>query len=580
MFQIKWLWDNLKGYRAVYVTALCLTVICQSMYIITPYYSSRIVDEYIYGEGAAENLANDPNGLIMLCLAMVGFTVMRSCVAYTSGICYEKASQGIIYKVRNHLFATVQSQDADFFNKNRTGDLMNRLSGDLDMVRHSVAWIIKAFLECIVLYTASVFFFFSIDWLMAICMISLTPLIFIITQVLRKRIGPKFEEQRERLSSLNTGAEENISGNRVVKAFAREEFEQEKFEEKSKAYSEINKEVSLTWLHFFPYIEVTAQSLMAMHLLAGGMFVISGRITVGEFTAFSGLIWTMSNPMRMLGNIMNDLQRFNASLKKLIEVYFAAPLIVDRADAYDIEGRLDGKIEFEDVSFSFDGKNPVLKNISFSIAPGETVAIMGPTGSGKTTLVNLISRMYDTTSGRVLVDDKDVRMLKLKQLRGNIGVTTQEVLLFSDTIEGNIAFGRSDMSDEEVRRYAELAAADGFIRETTDGYDTIIGERGVGLSGGQKQRIALARALAIKPSILILDDTTSAVDMETERYIRKSISELDFPCTKIIIAQRISSTKDADKIIILRDGKIEDMGTHDELLERGGYYREVYDLQV
>ncbi|MGN1088947.1 MAG: ABC transporter ATP-binding protein, partial [Huintestinicola sp.] len=500
--------------------------------------------------------------------------------AYTSGICYEKASQGIIYKVRNHLFATVQSQDADFFNKNRTGDLMNRLSGDLDMVRHSVAWIIKAFVECIVLFTASVVFFFSIDWLMAICMISLTPLIFIITQILSKYIGPKFAEQRERLSSLNTAAEENISGNRVVKAFAREEFEEEKFDEKSKAYSEINKDVSLTWLHFFPYIEVTAQSLMVVHLLAGGMFVISGRITVGEFTAFSGLIWTMSNPMRMLGNIMNDLQRFNASLKKLIEVYFAAPLIVDRADAYDIDGRLDGKIEFENVSFSFDGKNPVLKDISFSIEPGETVAIMGPTGSGKTTLVNLISRMYDTTSGRVLVDDKDVRMLKLKQLRGNIGVTTQDVLLFSDTIEGNIAFGRSDMSDEDVRRYAKLAAADDFIKETTDGYDTIIGERGVGLSGGQKQRIALARALAIKPSILVLDDTTSAVDMETERYIRKSISELDFPCTKIIIAQRISSTKDADKIIILRDGRIEDMGTHDELLERGGYYREVYDLQV
>lgn len=580
MFQIRWLWDNLKGYRAVYVTALCLTVICQSMYIITPHYSSRIVDEYIYGDGAAENLAGNPDGLIMLALAMVGFTVLRSCVAYTSGICYEKASQGIIYKVRNHLFATVQAQDADFFNKNRTGDLMNRLSGDLDMVRHSVAWIIKAFIECIVLFSASVVFFFSIDWLMALCMISLTPLIFIITQILRKHIGPKFAEQRESLSSLNTAAEENISGNRVVKAFAREEFEEEKFDEKSKAYSEINKDVSLTWLHFFPYIEVTAQSLMVVHLLAGGMFVISGRITVGEFTAFSGLIWTMSNPMRMLGNIMNDLQKFNASLKKLIEVYFAAPLIVDRADAYDIDGRLDGKIEFENVSFSFDGKNPVLKDISFSIEPGETVAIMGPTGSGKTTLVNLISRMYDTTSGRVLVDDKDVRMLKLKQLRGNIGFTTQDVLLFSDTIEGNIAFGRSDMSEEDVRRYAKLAAADDFIKETTDGYDTIIGERGVGLSGGQKQRIALARALAIKPSILVLDDTTSAVDMETERYIRKSISELDFTCTKIIIAQRISSTKDADKIIILRDGRIEDMGTHDELLERGGYYREVYDLQA
>lgn len=580
MFQIKWLWENLKGYRAVYIAALCMTLICQSMYIITPHYSQRIIDEYIYGENAAYNLETNSRGLVILVLCMIGFTFLRTCITYTSNICYEKASQGIIYKVRNYLFANVQRQDSDFFDKNRTGDLMTRISGDLDMIRHSVAWIIKSILECLVLYTVSVVFFFSIDWLMALCMIALTPVIFAITMSLKNVVGPKYVALRDKLSAMNTGAEENISGNRVIKAFAREPYEIEKFDAQNMEYSAANKEASLTWLRYFPYIEITAQALSVVQLLAGGFFVITGRITVGEYTAFSGLIWTMTNPMRMLGNIVNDLQRFMASLNKIIEIYYARPLIVDRADAVDKPEKFKGDIEFRNVSFTYNGKNDVLKNISFKINSGETVAVMGPTGSGKTTLVNLISRMYDVNKGTVYVDGQNVRMLKLGQLRKNIGAAAQDVLLFSDTIDGNIAFGRSDMPEEEVVEYASLAAADDFIRKTSDGYNTIIGERGVGLSGGQKQRISLARALAVRPSILILDDTTSAVDMETEKYIQESLRSLDFECTKIIIAQRISSAKDADKIIILKDGMIEDIGTHDELISREGYYKEVYELQT
>lgn len=556
-----------------------MTVICQSMYIITPHYSQRIIDTYLYGENAAQNLANDPNGLIALAAAMIGFTFLRTCITYSSALLYEKASQGIIYSVRNHLFSNIQRQDRDFFDRNNTGDLMTRLSGDLDMVRHTIAWIIKALVECIVLFAASVVFFFSIDWLMAICMISLTPIIFIITNGLKRVIGPKYVELRDKLSAMNTGAEENISGNRVVKAFAREDYEIAKFDAQNKEYSEANKAAGLKWLDFFPFIEITAQSLSVVQILAGGLFVISGRITVGEYTAFSGLIWTLSNPMRMLGNIMNDLQRFVASLNKIIEVYYARPLIVDRADAEDKPERFKGSIEFENVSFAYNKNAEVLHDLTFSVKPGETVAIMGPTGSGKTTLIDLISRVYDVTSGSVKVDGTDVRMLKLGQLRKNIGIAAQDVLLFSDTIDGNIAFGNSSMSEEEVVSCAKLAAADAFIRKTSDGYNTIVGERGVGLSGGQKQRISLARALAVKPSILILDDTTSAVDMETEKHIQNSLNSLDFECTKLIIAQRISSTKDADKIIILRNGRIEDIGTHEELIKREGYYREVYELQ-
>ena len=312
--------------------------------------------------------------------------------------------------------------------------------------------------------------------------------------------------------------------------------------------------------------------------MVGGMFLINGTLTMGEYIAISGLIWAIANPMRNLGIYVNDLQRFMASSMKIIEIYYSQPTIVDRTDAVDSTERLKGEIEFKNVSFKY-GKNEVLSDISFKVAPGETVAIMGETGSGKTTLINLIPRFYDVAQGEVLVDGVNVRMRKLKQLRRNIGMATQDVLLYSDTIDGNIAYGDSSMPEEDVKKYAELAAADSFISKMPDGYETLIGERGVGLSGGQKQRISLARALAVKPSILILDDTTSAVDMETEAHIQESLRNLDFNCTKIIIAQRISSTKDADKIIILKDGRIAEMGTHDELLKNKGYYYEVFTLQ-
>ncbi len=569
----------MKGNRVSYICALCLTVICQSMYIITPYLTQQIIDTFINHENAMENLRLHTDILIIMLVQMVAFTVLRAAIQYTGNILYEHSSQGLIYRIRKILFANIQSQDASFYDYYRTGDIMTRVSGDLDMVRHSVAWIIKTFLECIVLFGATAVYFFTIDWLMALCMLILTPLIMLITSKLKKKIGPQYVDLRERLSQMNTSAEENISGNRVVKAFAREDYEIKKFNEKNENYNKANIKASLTWLKFFPLLEIVSQSLMVIQLLCGGIFVVCGRLTLGEYAAFSGLVWTISNPMRTLGNIINDFQRFTASANKIIELYYGRPKIVDRADAVDLEnGRLKGKIVFENVSFSY-GSKEVLHDLSFTINPGETVAIMGETGSGKTSLINLIPRIYDADKGKILLDDIDIHMLKLGQLRGSIGMATQDVLLFSDTIDGNISFGDTGISEEDVKKFAEASDAHGFISRMEDGYDTIVGERGVGLSGGQKQRISLARALAVKPSVLILDDTTSAVDFETEKHIQNSLANLDFPCTKIIIAQRISSTKDADKIIILQGGKIADIGTHEELISREGYYKEVYDLQ-
>ncbi len=579
MFQLRWLWKNMKGSRAAYIAALFLSIACNAMYITSPYFQSRIIDTFISNDNAAENLKNQKGLLWWLLIGMVGFTLLRTVLQYACNMYYETSSQGMIYRVRTHLFRKIENQDMDFYDRYRTGDLMTRLTGDLDMVRHMVSWVIKGCVESIALFTASMVYFFTIDWRTALCIMAMTPAIFVITRRFSKKAGPAYRKVREASSDLNTAAQENISGNRVVKAFAREQFEMDKFRERDEAYRAANVSAAKVWLKFQPMIDLAAGSLAVVLLLCGGIFMIKQHLTMGQYVAISGLLWAVSNPMRNMGNYVNDFFRFMASAGKIIEIYYEAPKIVDRSDAVEDKDRLKGEIEFRNVSYSIKGK-PILKNLNFRINAGEHVVIMGSTGSGKTSLINLIPRFYECSEGQVLVDGKDVREHKLKTLRQNISIATQDVLLYSDTIDSNIAFGDSDLEEEYVKHCAELAAASEFIEKLPMKYETIVGERGVGLSGGQKQRISLARALAVRPAVLILDDTTSAVDMETESFIQNSLDKrLDFPCTKIVIAQRISSSRNADKIIILENGSIADIGTHDELIQREGYYKQIYELQ-
>ena len=573
MFQIKWIWENMKGYRGRYILALFMTMIGQIMYLTNPIFGRKIVDTFIYNDNAAENLVSGRRLLIMLCLGMVVFTLVRTVIQFSSNMLYEVCSQGMLSKIRNYLFANVQKQDMTFYDRSSTGDIMTRLSGDLDMVRHSVAWIIKALLESIVLFTTSTVYFFILDPVMAICLLALTPLIFIISGIFRKDVGPKYVDLRERLSKLNTAAQENIAGNRVVRAFAREDYEIDRFSEKNKEYSEANKNAAMTWLKYFPYIETTAQGLTVVQLIAGGIFVITGRLTMGEYVAFSGLIWSLSNPMRNVGALINDLQRFMASASKIVEVYYSRPFIVNRSDAKEMSEKLRGGVEFKNVSFSYDG-TPVLKDVSFKINAGETVAIMGETGSGKTTLVNMIPRLYDPKRGEVLVDGVNVRFIKLETLRRNIGMAMQDVLLWSDTIDGNIAFGNSDMPEEDVHRFAHAADADNFIANLSDGYETIVGERGVGLSGGQKQLIAFARTLISDPKILVLDEATSSIDAKTEKLLQEGLDRLLEGRTSFIIAHRLSTIRNCDKIMYVAGGGITECGNHDELMaKKGDYYK-------
>ena len=579
--KLAWLWENMEGRRLLFMAAIVGTVTYNIMQLVVPMFSSKIVDEFISGENAAYNLANNRDRFLFLISMMVGMTVLRTIIVYLDCMSYEYVSQTVLYRVRNFLFNKIERQDMRFYKEFRTGDLMTRVTGDLDAVRHMIAWVVRMIIEAIALMGATLAYFIYMSWKLTICIMAIAPLIFVIIRLFRVKVRPMHQLLREKLAGMNTDAQENISGNRVVKAFAREDYEISKFDTSNADYRDTNIKTQMVWLKFYPYVESCANLMPVVLLLVGGIFLMRGEITMGQYVAFSGLIWAVSNPMRMLGNIMNEFQRFSAAANKVMEVYYSEPEIVDADDAIELDHRIKGDIEFKDVSFKFDDANtPVLKNISFSVKAGQTVAIMGETGCGKTSLIHLIPRFYEPTSGEILIDGVNVNKYKLKQLRKNIGLATQDVLLYSDTIDGNIAYGDSTISKEEVLKFARYSQASEFIAKMPEGYETIVGERGVGLSGGQKQRISLARALAVRPSILILDDTTSAVDMETEKEIQKSLKHLDFDCTKIIIAQRISTTKSADKIIVLKDGVIAESGTHQELIDQKGYYCELVKLQA
>ena len=579
--KIQWLWENMKGYRGIYFVGMAGTVVYNILQLTVPYFSGKIIDLFLTGENARQNLDTDRELFYRLILAMVLFTILRCVIVYGTCMIYENVSQAVLYRVRNDLYDKIQRQDMTFYSTYRTGDLMTRLTGDLDAIRHMVAWIVRMVIESFSLFAAAAIFFLYTNWKMALCLLVISPFVFWIICLFLNRVAPMHALLREKLSQMNTCAQENISGNRVVKAFAREDHEIEKFDRANREFCETNKATAMVWLKFFPYVESIANLMPVVMLAVGGVFLIRGQLTMGEYVAFSGLIWAIANPMRQMGNIMNEFQRFSAASRKVMELYYSEPKIKDHKDAKPHPGRFDGKIEFRNVSFQYeDGDLPVLHNISFTVNPGETVAIMGETGCGKTSLINLIPRFYEPTEGEIFIDGIPVENLKLHDLRCHIGLATQDVLLYSDTIEGNIAYGDGSIHMEDVVKFARYSSASDFIAKMPEGYDTIVGERGVGLSGGQKQRISLARALAVRPSVLILDDTTSAVDMETEKQIQHSLKELDFPCTKVIIAQRISTTRDADRIIVLQDGYIKETGTHEELLAKKGYYYELIKLQT
>ena len=579
MLQLKWVWKNMKGKRLFFIMGMVLSAVTSIMTVIVPKLTQTVIDRVFKGD-MNERL------FLTLVFSMIGVKLLRSVIRYLMVNSLETASQKVLVTIERKLFANLISEDSEFFNRNRTGDIIARATGDLDYIRHVVAWISYTLVDSVVMLISTIAMLATMHIGLTVSILVLSPIIFAITLRYSKYIKPFYVTLRNKSAHINTVAQENLAGNRVVKAFAREEFEKERFAECCQDYADYNVGVAVKQQIFAQILSVLTDLMGVILIIVGGIFVVKTNtegltgimgLTLGELAAFSSMRYQLSEPLKSIGTVVNDLQRFIASADKVMEIYYDQPKIIDRNDCVDTEHRLDGAIRFENVSFSFEGKR-VFSDLSFEISPGETVAVMGPTGSGKTALINLICRIFEPDGGKIYIDNVDVRMWKLSKLHSSIGVAMQDVFLFSDTINSNIAYGDPQMPSEDIKTYSKVADADDFIEKLDDKYDTVVGERGVGLSGGQRQRIALARALAIKPPILILDDTTSAVDMETEKHIQSELAELDFQCTKIIVAQRISSVRRADRIFVLNGGRLE-IGTHDSLSSRPGYYRDICKLQ-
>lgn len=569
MGYIRWFLSFLKKYRVRMIVGLILVFITSLLVLINPQISGMIVDEVIEGQHYEK--------LGILLLIMIGVTLVRSLLRFIFLMCFESSSQGLVYDMREEAYRKLMKEDFNFFNKNRTGDLMSRQTGDMDAVRHMVSHVIYFSFENILVFLMALVMIFSVNVKMALCMLIVLPFTLAVTLSQRRHIKPAFDRVRDCFSSLNAFAQETIAGNRVVKAFAKEDYELEKFDRENDGYRDAQLNAASIWMKYIPMFEILSQCLTIILMIMGGFMVIDGEMTIGNMVTVNGYLWMLNSPLRQAGWIINDLQRFLTAIEKIYKVYTTEPDI--KQPEHVVEKRkLKGSVTFDHVNY-YTNDDTVLKNISFHVEPGQTVGIIGATGSGKSSLINLICRFYDVNQGRVLVDDIDVRNLNLQTLRGNIGIAMQDVFLFSDTIEGNIAYGNPDCTFEQVQAAAKIANADEFIREMPEGYDTIIGERGVGLSGGQKQRISLARAILKDPSIIILDDTTSAIDMETESMIQNELKKISDERTVFIIAHRISSIIHADQILVLDNGRLVERGTHEQLLAKKGYYSTVFHHQ-
>ena len=555
-----------KKRTAVAVALLIIVVLTR---LVSPYLTKILVDDVI------KDKQIDKLGKILILLVVL--TIVRSILIYIRSYMFEDISQNLVFDLRHNMYTHLQELPYEFYDNHRIGDIMSRMTGDLEAIRNFFAGGAITIIENSIHFIGALIILFNLNAKLTSMVMFISPILAFVAWHFDKLIRPAFSEIREQDAILNTRAQENISGVRVVKAFAREDYESKRFATENWKYVQKNMRASYIWSTYFPFMDFLSNLSPIILLGFGGYMVIKGTISLGTLVAFTGYMWMITNPMRMLGWLINMTEQAISSGEKIFYYLDIGSSIKEKENALFPEN-FRGHICFEDVSFRYR-QNYVLKNINLDIPPGNTIAIMGATGSGKTSIVNLLGRFYDCSRGRITIDGIDIKDYKLKELRRQIGYVMQETFLFSETIKANIAFGRMDASMEEIIKAAKIAQAHDFIMEMPYGYDTIIGERGMGLSGGQKQRIAIARAILIDPKILILDDSTSSVDMETEYKIQKALKDVTRNRTTFIIAHRISSVKDADEIIILDNGEIKERGTHETLLTKKGLYYDMFRKQ-
>lgn len=564
MSHFKRLLQYSKRYHWINTAGLVLAFAAILLGLAKPYITKRIVDDVLV-HGQYEAFAR-------LAFIFVALTLVRVVVQYGKTYIFESTSQKVLYDFRSDLYRGLLEQSFTFYDKVRTGLLMNRMVGDLQAVRHFLnTGYVQAF-EAAVTLVFALILMLRLNVLLTVSLFLILPLLYISTRRMSKQLRPTFRRIRSSFEDLTSYVQENITGIGVVKAFGREEYEKDKFFQVAKGFTDNNLKASRIRSKYVPLGQFISNTGALLILLIGGFLVMKGQVTIGTLVAFYAYLLTLQHPINSVAGLVNQWENAQASLEKVFELMDEQPAVSNREDPIVLE-HCTGWIEFDQVYFKYD-EDYVLKDINFTVEPGTTTAILGDTGTGKSSIMRLIPRFYDCTKGRVLIDGYDVRDLELNSLRRRIGVVFQETFLFSDTIAANIAFANPNASQEEIEQAAQIAHAHEFIMETPYGYDTIIGERGMGLSGGQKQRIALARAILSDPDILILDDATSSVDMETEQAIQEAMDTVKTGRTTLIIAYRISSVKDADQILVLKNGTIYERGTHEALVaKRGKYYQ-------
>lgn len=558
-----------RKHWATYTMAVIFMILAIALDMLFPKVTEKIVNEVLVGQ--------DYSHFAILLIAIIMIGVGRSVFGYFKEFTFDKNCITIGTEMRKDLFDHIQSLSLDYFDDANTGELMARVKDDIDKVYNLVGMVAMRGMEVTLNAVLILYFMFSINPVLTMLPLSFMVICAATAILMEKKLDKIYEDISEENALLTTIAEENLAGVRTVKAFAREDYEIKKFMGHNKKFYELNMTEAKALIHFYPIFQLAGTLLPVACAVLGGISVINGHMNLGSLTAYIIYSRNCTWPMEELGWITNEFSSAIASLKKIKKIYEEHSTLLENDKPMHVNS-IKGNVEFEHVSLKF-GEKEILKDISFKLEAGKTLGIMGQTGSGKSTIVNLMQRFYDPSEGKIFLDGVEIRDMELEQVRGASAVVMQDVFLFSDTIEENIRMGRrEDLTLDEVKDAAKMAKASDFIERLDDNYNTVIGERGVGLSGGQKQRISIARALSKKAPILILDDSTSALDMETESEIQKTLDEIK-GVTRVIIAHRISAVKNADEIIYLKDGRIAERGSHEELIGKKGLYYETYIAQ-
>ncbi len=515
-----------------------------------------------------------------LALAVLGVVALKACMQFLHGFFGARLGNFLAYRLRNACYEKLQFLSFRYYDTAKTGDLMSRLTGDLEAIRNFIGFGFAQILNLFLMVGFGSAMMLSINWQLTLFTLLTIPFLVFVAMRFESRIHPAFQEMRLALGSLTTAVQENVTGVRTVKAFAREPYEVSKFSLRNDRYKNNQLHASGLWSRYFPVMELLASGCAVLLLGIGGTLVVRGSLTIGELVAFFSLIWYIIGPMWGLGFHINNYTQSEASGERVLEILNQPIEVRDKEGAVALSSeQARGHVTFDHVGFAYGNKLRAVHDISLDAPPGKVIGLLGGTGSGKSTIIQLLMRAYDVTEGTIKFDGVDIRDIRVEDLRGQIATVFQETFLFSSSIRGNISYGMSDVSMEDIMRAAKLAKAHDFIMEMADGYDTVVGERGMGLSGGQKQRIAIARALLKNPKILILDDATSAVDMETEHEIQAGFQEVMRGRTTFIIAHRISSLRHADEILVLNEGRVVQRGKHSELIKQPGPYHDVYSIQ-